>query len=199
MRALDVLDIGAGNCWLSYRLSLRGHRPVAVDLITNSMDGLGAATHYLTKLRTLFPRFQAEADALPFASSQYDCIIYNASFHYSEDYLTTIAEAVRCLRDGGTIVVADSPWYSRNESGVQMVAERQQAFTGRFGFPSNGLSSQEFLTDERLERMAQLYGFTWQVFTPKYGVRWAMRPWIAKLRNRREPSQFRVYMAEVHK
>ena len=40
-RELDVLDLGAGNCWMSYRLSLRKHRPVALDIFTDVMDGLG--------------------------------------------------------------------------------------------------------------------------------------------------------------
>ena len=29
---LDILDLGAGNGWMCYRLAQRGHRPVAVDL-----------------------------------------------------------------------------------------------------------------------------------------------------------------------
>src|ERR1700742_2585160 len=29
-RPLDILDLGAGNGWMSYRLSLRDHRPVAL-------------------------------------------------------------------------------------------------------------------------------------------------------------------------
>ena len=28
-RPLDILDLGAGNGWMSYRLTLRGHRPLA--------------------------------------------------------------------------------------------------------------------------------------------------------------------------
>src|ERR1700677_1125877 len=35
-RPLDVLDLGAGNCWMSYRLSLRQHRPVALDIFTDA-------------------------------------------------------------------------------------------------------------------------------------------------------------------
>jgi hypothetical protein len=31
-RPLDILDLGAGNAWMSYRLSLRNHRPVALDI-----------------------------------------------------------------------------------------------------------------------------------------------------------------------
>ena len=60
-RSLTILDLGAGNGWMSYRLSLRRHRPVAVDLFTSDLDGLAAAVHYQQKLPALFPRFQAEA------------------------------------------------------------------------------------------------------------------------------------------
>ena len=42
-RALRILDLGAGNGWMSYRLALQGHLPIAVDLLTNDRDGLGAA------------------------------------------------------------------------------------------------------------------------------------------------------------
>ena len=55
-----VLDLGAGNGWMSFRLALAGYQPAAVDLLTNDRDGLGAARHYRTRLPNLFPRFQAE-------------------------------------------------------------------------------------------------------------------------------------------
>jgi hypothetical protein len=38
--------------------------PIAVDLLTNELDGLGAASHYSDKLPKLFPRFQTELDRL---------------------------------------------------------------------------------------------------------------------------------------
>jgi uncharacterized protein YbaR (Trm112 family) len=41
-RSLKILDLGAGNAWLSYRMALRGHLPAAVDLRTGCLDGLGA-------------------------------------------------------------------------------------------------------------------------------------------------------------
>src|SRR5262252_2315243 len=97
----DFLDVGAGNCWLSYRLALRGHRAVAVDLLDNDTDGLGAGRHYLPSVATQLLRFQAEMDRLPFASEQFDVVVFNASFHYSVDYLRTMGEAIRCLRRPG--------------------------------------------------------------------------------------------------
>src|ERR1700679_2972891 len=57
----SILDLGAGNCWMSFRLSLLGYDPVAVDLLTNEHDGLGAAVHFDTRLPSPIPRFQAEA------------------------------------------------------------------------------------------------------------------------------------------
>ncbi len=196
---LAILDLGAGNGWMSYRLALRGHRPVAVDLILNDRDGLAAARHYDQALPRLFPRFQAELDRLPFASDQFDVAIFNASFHYSEDYAATLGEALRCLRKGGTVVIADTAWYSREESGQAMVAERQQAFLRQHGFRSDGIRSQEYLTDERLAKLEQRFGVRWKVYSPSYGLRWALRPLVAKLKRKREPSRFRIYVAEVAK
>ena len=196
-KGLDILDLGAGNGWLSYRLSALGHRPVAVDLLINDTDGLGAASHYLQKLEKLFPRFQAELDHLPFESEQFDCVIFNASFHYSESYAKTLAEAIRCLRKGGFVIIADSPWYSKEESGRLMLRERRSSFERQFGFASDGLASQEFLTDRRLRQLEKLFGIRWEIHNPNYGLRWAMRPLIARLRNKREPSTFRIYVAEV--
>ena len=192
-----ILDLGAGNGWMSYRLMLRGHRPVAVDLAVAEMDGLAAGRHYQRKLPRMFWRFQAELDRLPFTDRQFDLAIFNASFHYSEDYAETLGEAIRCVRPGGSIIVADTAWYSREESGRQMLAERQQDFVQRYGFPSDGISSLEFLTDRRLDDLERNFGIRWQRYTPFYGFRWAMRPLEAKLKGKREPSRFRIYVAEV--
>jgi SAM-dependent methyltransferase len=184
---------------MSYRLALLGHRPVAVDLMTDSRDGLSAAQHFSSHLGVLFPCFQAELDNLPFADSQFDMAVFNASFHYSEDYRRTLAEALRCVKPGGAVVIADTAWYSSEASGAHMVAERQAAFVARFGTPSDAIRSLEFLTDERLRALQEHFGLRWQVHTPFYGLRWAMRPMVAKLRGKREPSAFRIYVAEVEK
>lgn len=192
-----ILDLGAGNCWLSYRLARSAFRPVAVDLMTNSADGLGAASHYLQELPALFPRFQAELDRLPFVREQFDCAIFNASFHYSENYARTLEEAIRCLRPGGTVVIADSPFYHSEESGHRMLAERRSAFTKKYGFPSTSLASLEYLTEGRLSELETRFGISWQVLEPSYGLRWSMRPLIARWKGSREPSQFRIYTAIV--
>jgi SAM-dependent methyltransferase len=163
------------------------------------MDGLGAAMHYESVLPHLFLRFQAEFDHLPFADDQFDCAIFNASFHYSEDYERTLKEAIRCVRNGGLVIICDSPWYNDAHSGQLMVEERKSAFTAKFGFPSDNLASLEYLTDPILMSLERRCGIRWEIEEPYYGIAWSLRPIRARLSRRREPSHFRVYVGEVRK
>jgi SAM-dependent methyltransferase len=196
---LRILDLGAGNGWMSYRLRSKGHAPVAVDLLANDQDGLGAARHYRQRLNSLFPRFQAEVDNLPFASGQFDLVIFNSSFHYSENYEKTLAEALRCARKDGMVLIADTPWYGDEQSGIKMLEERRAAFIKHYGFPSDALKSLEFLTDQRLKDLEHRFHIHWETHEPYYGLRWQMRPLLAKLRGRRPPSRFRIYAARATK
>jgi ubiquinone/menaquinone biosynthesis C-methylase UbiE len=191
-----ILDIGAGNGWLSYRIASMGFKPVAVDLLVNERDGLAAVKHYRSRLHSMFPCVQAESTRLPFASEQFDAAIFNASFHYAEDYSSTLLETLRCLKRGGLIIVADSPWYRKQSSGEQMLAERRAAFLKKYGTSSDSIPSQEFLTDDRLRELELEFGFRWKRHTPFYGLHWTMRPWIARFRGRREPARFYIYTAE---
>jgi SAM-dependent methyltransferase len=180
---------------MSYRLALARHSSLAVDLLTNNYDGLGAAEHYRKYLPAMFPRIQAEFTRLPFQDDQFDAVVFNASFHYAEDYTATLCEAFRCVRGGGMVIVCDTPWYSREDSGRRMVLERGAAFLDRFGIASDSISSLEYLTDERLRAVEERLSIRWTIHSPRYGFKWAIRPLVAMLRNRREPSRFRIYAA----
>lgn len=190
-----ILDLGAGNCWMSFRLAVSGHHLCAVDLLTNVSDGLGAAENYRSHLPKLFPRFRAELARLPFEDEQFDVAIFNASFHYAEDYEVVLREALRCVRPGGMVIITDTPWYSSEESGKKMISERNAIFLQRYGTASDSIRSLEFLTDARLSELEERLSIRWTIHTPRYGFRWAMRPLVAKLHNRREPSRFRIYAA----
>lgn len=190
-----VLDLGAGNGWMSYRLALMGYDSVAVDVMTNEHDGLGAAVHFGRRLRSLFPRIRAEMSTLPFADGQFDAVVFNASFHYAEDYHAVLSEALRCSKADGVVVIADTPWYSSDESGQTMIAERRAVFARRYGTASDSIRSLEYLTDQRLRDLERALNIGWEVITPSYGLQWTMRPLVAKLRGKREPSHFRIYAA----
>ena len=193
---LDVLDIGAGNGWMSYRLALAHHRPVAVDLLLNEADGLGAARHYRSAVPGLFPRFQAEMDALPFMDAQFDLVIFNAAFHYSEDYQRTLGEALRCLRSCGRVVILDSPFYKECASGVRMVEEKRSQFEKKYGFRSDSINSREFLYPELMQKLERDCGLRWHIRKPAYGLRWTLRPVKARLLGKREPSDFLIFTGQ---
>lgn len=189
-----ILDLGAGNGWMSFRLALAGYRPCAVDLLTNDRDGLGAVRHYRARLPRLFPRFQADLSRLPFADRQFDAAVFNASFHYAEDAVASLREALRCVKTDGLVIISDTPWYARAESGKQMVAERHANFLRSHGTAADAIATLDYLTDERLRRMEDALSIHWDVHRPWYGLAWAMRPFMAKLRGSREPSRFRLHV-----
>ena len=191
-RPLDLLDLGAGNGWMSNRLAERGHSAIAVDIFLDDDDGLRAA-HKYTKLTPV----NAEFDRLPFRDSTFDAAIFNSSLHYSSDYLRTLSEARRCLRPGGQLVIIDSPLYDRAEHGEKMRRERQAHFEQTHGFRSEALASIEYLDRPALAHLATELNLEWTLRAPWYGWRWAMRPWRARFQRRRPPSKFFVISATV--
>ncbi len=195
-RRLRILDIGSGNCWMSYRLSLLGHLPVAVDLSVSSLDGLDAARHYWIVPKLSFPRFQAEMDRLPFAANQFDMAIFNASFHYARDYEVTLRETLRVLRPDGAILIVDSPTYRNEDDGAAMKREKSNVYLCRYGSDCGNMGGQEYLTPDRMARLEKL-GIRWRRFTPWHGWRWALRPFLARIAKRRKPSHFYIYFGPV--
>lgn len=187
----DILDVGAGNCWLSYRLAEQGHRPVAVDIFADSQDGLAAAVHY----PVAFSKIECEFDCLPFPPVSFDLAVFASSFHYSTDYTRTLTEASRCLRPGGRIVIIDTPVYRRHEHGQLMVSERHAFFARQYGFRSDAVPSIEYLDRDTLRRLARELGISWQIHRPWYGWHWHLRPWKARFKRRRPPSQFWILVA----
>jgi Methylase involved in ubiquinone/menaquinone biosynthesis len=187
-RSLKILDLGAGNGWLSSRLSAQGDRVLAVDLLVNEQDGLGAWKNY----ENSFTPIQAEFNHLPVMDRFADTVIFNASFHYSENYSETLKEALRVTSLGGLVVIMDSPVYHRGDSGEKMVAEREAQFREKYGFASDNLQSENYLTYERLNQLATELNLTWKRITPFYGLRWSLRPLMAGLLRRREPAKLHL-------
>jgi SAM-dependent methyltransferase len=187
-RTLSVLDLGAGCGWLAYRLAQRGHRVAAVDLLEDSLDGLGAIRHYASDVLPVV----AEFDRLPLACPTIDLVVFNAALHYSTNYGTTLRESLRVLRPGGTLVILDSPMYTNPTSGARMVREREARFIDTYGFASTALPSEHFLTPARLAELSSELGLAWQIHGPRLDVRTSLSRALAGVRARREPARFPV-------
>jgi SAM-dependent methyltransferase len=186
-RGLELLDLGAGNGWMSRHLAGRGHRVVAVDIFIDGCDGLGAIRKY-AQLNAV----AADFHQLPFPDRSFDAVLYNASFHYSSDYAVALREGLRCLRPGAPVVILDSPLYERPQDGETMRRERQNFFERRYGFRSEALGSIEYLDRLALAQLSRDLGIQWRLQRPWYGWRWSMRPVAAWFRRGRPPSQWFV-------
>ena len=194
-RSLKILDLGAGNGWLSNRLAAQGDRVFAVDLLVNEQDGLGAWKYY----EHTFTPLQAEFNHLPIMDGFADAVIFNASFHYSENYVETLKEALRVLSMKGLVVIMDSPVYRQGASGEKMVEEREAQFQAKYGLASDALQSENYLTYTRLQDLAHELHITWKRITPFYGFRWILRPAFARILRRREPAKFHLIVGRKNR
>jgi len=188
--SLAFLDLGAGNCWLSFRLTQRGQRGFAVDTNLSAHDGLAVASRMATSRSLDFIPVRAEFDFLPFPESQFDLIIFNASLHYALDPLETISKVFPLLKPNGVLYLLDSPIYRDAWSGEAMVRERMADFKRRYGFTLQRTSAGSFLTFELIDQLRQRFHV--QLLFPRYGLRWAVRERAMPLLLGREPARFHV-------
>lgn len=199
-RALRLLDAGAGNGWLCYRLTRLGHDAVALDIRDDDVDGLGAAAGYRDELEPMFASVAAGFEQLPIRSGIFDIVVFNASLHYAQSLDSVLAEAVRVTHPGGRIVVLDSPFYADEFDGAAMAAEKRAQADVRFGERAGdllGLPFIEFLTLQRLEDASAAPRLRWRRHRVRYPLWYEARPLIARLRRRRAPSRFDVWEAIV--
>jgi ubiquinone/menaquinone biosynthesis C-methylase UbiE len=191
-RPLRLLDLGAGNAWLSWRVALEGGECVAVDIRDDRVDGLGAASTYVAARR--FERVVASFDALPLSAGYFDVVVFNASVHYAVDLDVVLREARRVARGGGRIVILDSPFYGRDADGAAMVDEKRRQASQRFGARADALTALpfiEYLTAQRLASASN--GAQWQRHRVTYPLWYELRPLVARLRGRRRPSRFDLW------
>jgi SAM-dependent methyltransferase len=188
---LRVLDLGAGNGWLSNRLASRGHDVCAVDRMADEADGLGASRHYASR----FTAVQASFDALPFAPAQFDVVVFNGSLHYAADVAAALASARRLLADGGTLAVMDSPMFDDDRSGRAMVADMVRRFESDYGIRDVVRTGTGYLTFGSLAHAATTLGARGSFIPSRGPVVWRVRRGIARLRLGRSPAAFGVWVA----
>jgi ubiquinone/menaquinone biosynthesis C-methylase UbiE len=105
VRDRDVLDVGCGEGALVRRLASRGARAVGLDPSAMALerarrDGAsGPTARYV----------EGAAEALPFADSSFDLVIFFNSLHHvpAESMDAALGEAARVLRSGGVVYVQE--------------------------------------------------------------------------------------------
>jgi ubiquinone/menaquinone biosynthesis C-methylase UbiE len=97
-----VLDIGCGTGRLLRRMQQRW--PSAALTGVDLAEGMVARARQLTPAATIY---QAPAEHLPLESASVDLVTTTVSFHHWNDQAMGVGEAVRVLRPGGLLVLAD--------------------------------------------------------------------------------------------
>jgi SAM-dependent methyltransferase len=197
-RALRLLDLGAGNGWLSYRMALQGHTATALDIRNDHVDGLGAASPFLRRAGGRMQTRVAGFEAIPAPDASFDIAVFNAALHYATDLAAVLAEATRVVCPGGRLVILDSPFYRTEAAGLAMVAEKTADAPSRFGARAETLMALpfiEFLTRERLAAASAPIGVTWRRTRVRYPLWYEARPFVAALRGARTPSRFDLWSA----
>jgi SAM-dependent methyltransferase len=197
-RALHVLDLGAGNGWLSYRVARLGHSAVALDIRGDEVDGLRAAGDLLRDAPFLFQRVIGSFEDLPFEAQTFDIAVFNASLHYARDLAKVLHETARVTRHGGVIVILDSPFYRRERDGEAMIREKHKTGQMHFGARTGVLLGQnfiEYLTRDRLA--AARPELVWSRRRIRYPLWYEFRWMRAWLRSERHPSRFDLWTARV--
>jgi len=88
------------------------------------------------------------------------------------------------------VVVLDTAVYQHRASGQQMVKEREAAFLQQYGFASNTLPSENFLTYGRIKELGTAVNINWRIIWPIPAWRRLARQIKVKLRGQREPARF---------
>lgn len=186
-----ALDLGAGCGWLSARLAEQGAHPVAVDVLDDEVDGLGACRHYDRE----FARVVADFDDLPFVPGQFDVVIFNGSLHYAPDPATTLARVATLLAPGGMLAIADSPIFEDAAAGRDMCERTRLRFREHYGIAAPTQPGEGFLTFAGLAEAARCVAREVHYFESRGPVAWSARRWIGRAVRGQQPPSFGVWVA----
>jgi SAM-dependent methyltransferase len=186
-----ALDLGAGNGWLSRRLTERGFAVIALDLNVGGADSLEGAQVFLDH-GAWFGRVQASMDRLPLAAGAFALCTCSGALHYA-DLPATLAEIARVLEPGGLFVCTDSPVYTDPAAGAAMVAEQQARLRTAFGRDPHWPGGRGFLVAGALVDAMRQAGFAVQMFANEHPLG-PLRHRVSRLRHPggREQARFPV-------
>ena len=107
-----AIDLGAGTCWLTARLSTMPEieEVVALDMSERFLTEVGSRVIQQRGGRSEKVRFAVGSfNRIPFPAASFDCAFLVAAIHHSLSPLKTLLEARRVLGTRGALVLVESP------------------------------------------------------------------------------------------
>lgn len=105
----EVLDFGAGTCWLSAMLNRMGIKTVSVDISPTALQ-LGRRAFALDERQRLDlePEFHTyDGHRLPFANGRFDAVVCYDAFHHLANQEEILAEMHRVTKRRGRVVFCE--------------------------------------------------------------------------------------------
>jgi ubiquinone/menaquinone biosynthesis C-methylase UbiE len=100
----QVLDVAAGNGNATLAAARRGCQVTSTDYVASLLEQ-GAARAMAEGLKVHFQA--ADAEALPFADAQFDCVLSTFGVMFAPDQARSAAEMARVCKPGGRIGLAN--------------------------------------------------------------------------------------------
>ena len=118
-----ILEIGAGRAWASHLLAEDGHQVVASDILDDPCIGLGYALRRRERGDQLLACALAQAEALPFCSTAFDCVFCFAALRHIVDLERVFREVSRVLRPDGFFIALQEPFRGRTTTQTQRLQD----------------------------------------------------------------------------
>ncbi len=129
-KALDILEIGCGNGWLSQKLSaIPGSKVIGTDINFTEIQQAARVFQNLSNLHFIYVYIEPGV----FKEKKFDIIVFAASIQYFSSLNDTINNALKLLKPDGELHVIDSPFYSLAELRAAKLRTRQ--YYESTGFP----------------------------------------------------------------
>lgn len=128
-KELAILETGAGNGWLSNKLSgLDGSTVTATDINLTELEQAAAVFGHKSNLRFIYGDIRDNI-----FSCKFDIIIFAASIQYFSSFKEIINTASRHLNPAGEIHIIDSPFYKDKD--VEKAKQRSLDYYTQLGEP----------------------------------------------------------------
>ena len=136
-KALEILEVGCGNGWLTAKLSgIPLSRLIGIDINGEELNQAKRVFSQIENLEFFNCSFQDEM----FSDRKFDIIVFAASVQYFSSLEKVLIESLERLKPGGEIHIIDSHLYRQNETNAASL--RSNEYYRAIGFPE--MSDQYF-------------------------------------------------------